>query len=78
MTALDKLGFDAKAIVEFDVLLKPSYFLSPIKSTFSAKVAYARSMEENEEKDSLQNSVAPEVIGRLCRTLREFIRRHRL
>lgn len=49
LAKVDKLGFDQKAIVEYEILVRSAFFLGPVMSTMSSLIAYARTLDEKED-----------------------------
>jgi hypothetical protein len=57
LAAVEALDFDQKGVVEYETLVRSTFFLGIVMSTMSSLIAYARTAHE--EKDFFETYVFP-------------------
>lgn len=49
LTVVEELGFDQKGIVEYETLVRSTFFLGVVMSTMSSLIAYERTLDDGED-----------------------------
>ena len=57
LSAVEDLDFDQKGVIEYETLVRSTFFLGIAMSTMSSLVAYARTVQD--ERDFFENYVFP-------------------